>query len=166
MPKSKGRKKKYVPKKKLLDNVKHVLDGAKSISSNTSLRILTLVYSALKCLKTGKGTQTDWETVAHALNMSELLATDLNIGKDYLTLILKGQQAHNNCGARANERGSFGYTGLEIQALDQTLEVHDQQLHLATISELERLADKIDKRVLSKQIDFYATKGVVQLEEV
>lgn len=164
MPKSKGRKKKYVPKKKLLDNVKHVLDGAKQISSNTSLRILTLVYSALKCLKTGKGSQTDWETVAHALNMSELLATDLAIGAEYLPLILQGQQAHSNCGARMHEKGAFGYTGVEIQAIDLALEVHDQQLHIATISELEKLADKIDRRILSKQIDLYAINGVVQLE--
>lgn len=179
MAKSKSRKK-YVPKPVVADtfglvskkfaveaaNRRYEAAGKVPISETVSLRILNLVYLALASLKTGKGTVTDWDTVAHALNMSELLATELKIGYDYLSTIRRGQQAHNNCGARYITKSAFGYSGPEMKAMNLALEVHDQQLEIATVEELEALADKIDQKILAKEIDLYAAKGIVELEDL
>jgi uncharacterized small protein (DUF1192 family) len=145
------KKSRYRPKGVLLDPLNHVLSGMKrvgSISAGTDLMIKN--HSALDAVRRGEATRDDIDVLIAALNMTEALAL-MRIGQDWKDEIRAAQDALFAVGSRGAETGKFILRGPELTSLNLGMEIHDAQLEVCTVAELERAIDMVHKTIVSNK---------------
>jgi len=142
---------KYRPKGLISDPLSYVLNGMKtvgSISAGTDLMIKN--HSCLDAIRRGEATRDDIDVVIAALNMTEALAL-MHIGEDWQVEIRAAQDALFAVGSRGAETGRFILRGPELKALNLGMEIHDAQLAVSTVAELEKAIDLVRKTIVSKK---------------
>jgi len=142
---------KYRPKALIPDPLSYVLSGMKtvgSISAGTDLMIKN--HSCLDALRRGEATRHDVDVVIAALNMTEALAL-MHIGEDWQVEIRAAQDALFAVGSRGAETGKFILRGPELNSLNLGMEIHDAQLAVCTVAELERAIALVHKTISAKK---------------
>ena len=135
----------YRPRPVLRDAMAHVKTGFARVKDLTDadLSVRIINHGALKSIIDGTGTRVDADVLIAALNLTDALAR-LRIGEDYSYAIDAGQAALLACCRRSLERGKLLFTGLELSAINLAMEVHDAQLDLATVADIERALDIVN----------------------
>lgn len=142
---------KYRPKGVRLDVMTWIKEGMQPMASHPEAVTLRLRnHAAMDELVKGRGTHAHCDAVIAALNMTEALAM-LRIGDEYREEIHAGQAAMLAMCRRGLERGRFLFTGPELQAINNAMEVHDAQLDACTLAELEKATDLVVQTVRSKK---------------
>jgi hypothetical protein len=142
---------KYRPKALIPDPLSYVLGGMKkvgSISAGTDLMIKN--HSCLDAIRRGEATRDDIDVVIAALNMTEALAL-MRIGEDWQVEIRAAQDALYAVGSRGAETGKFILRGPELNSLNLGMEIHDAQLAVCTVAELEKAIDLVRKTIVAKK---------------
>lgn len=134
---------KYRPKGIRLDNVTWVVQGLKPLASVKSeyLGLCTKNHLAMTDIAQGRGTSEQVNALIAALNMTEAIARipPHHLGKEFDKQIRAGQDALLEMVRRGMERDNrFVFTGPELAAVNEALEVHDGQLGACTVAELEK----------------------------
>lgn len=141
----------YRPKAIRLDNMAWLMQGMKTIASIGEAVTLKLKnHAAMDELVKGRGQTTHCDTVIAALNMTEALAI-LRLGDEYRPEINAGQDAMLAMCQRGLRTGRFVFTGLELQAVNLAMEVHDAQLDACTVAELERALEIVRQTICAKK---------------
>lgn len=141
----------YRPKGVILDPINHVLSGMKrvgSISAGTDLMIKN--HSSLDAVRRGQASRDDIDVLIAAMNMTEALAM-MRIGEDWKVEIRAAQDALFAVGSRGAQTGKFILRGPELTALNLGMEIHDAQLAVCTVAELERAMDLVHKTIVAKK---------------
>ena len=130
---------KYRPRKIISDPVTWVINGFKPVSDTdeaVSLKIKN--HQALLEITQGDGNRQSVDVLIAAMNMAEALyVINPDLGKEYAVEIKAAQDAIYHMAKRGLEKGKFLFTGLEMQAVNVGMDVHDAQLDTCTIAELE-----------------------------
>lgn len=130
---------KYRPRQVFSDPVAWVINGFKPMSESgeaVSLKIKN--HSALSDITQGQGDKNKVDVLIAAMNMAEALhIVNPSLGKEYAPEIKAAQDAIYNMAKRGVSKGRFVFTGPEMQAMNTGMEVHDAQLDVCTIGELE-----------------------------
>lgn len=145
------KKSKYRPRGVIPDPLSYVLSGMKrvgAISAGTDLMIKN--HSALDAVRRGEGTRDDVDLLIGAMNMTEALAM-MRIGDDWKDEIRAAQDALFAVGSRGAETGRFILRGPELTQLNLGMEIHDAQLAICTVAELERAMDLVHKTIVAKK---------------
>jgi hypothetical protein len=130
---------KYRPRKVFADPVSWVINGFKPVSeSGEAVNLKIKNHQALHEVTQGKANRYSVDILIAAMNMAEALhIVNPDLGKQYADEIRAAQDAIYTMARRGVEKGSFLFTGLEMQAMNTGMEVHDAQLDACTIAELE-----------------------------
>ena len=91
------------------------------------------------------------DVVIAALNMTEALAR-LRIGGELADQIRAGQDALYTLAKRGANIGRFIFTGPELQAVNLAMEIHDAQLDVCTIAELEKAVEIVKQELRHKRM--------------
>lgn len=136
---------KYRPRKVFTDPVSWVLNGLKPVSSHgEAIGLKIKNHSALSDVTQGRGDRDKVDVLIAAMNMAEALYTvNPDLGKQYAQEIKAAQDAIFHMARRGVEKGRFVFTGLEMQAINTGMEVHDAQLDTCTVAELEKAMDYV-----------------------
>jgi hypothetical protein len=130
---------KYRPRRIISDPVSWVISGMKPVSSSgdaVGLKIKN--HQALLEVTQGNADRNSVDVLIAAMNMAEALyVINPDLGKQYATEIKAAQDAIFHMARRGVDKGKFLFTGLEMQAMNTGMEVHDAQLDTCTIAELE-----------------------------
>ena len=143
---------KYKPKGVRLDNMTWVQAGLKkvdAIGAGTTLKIRN--HDAMNNLRLGVATRRDIDALIDAANITEALA-NRGIGTDWKPEIREGQDAILAL-ARRGVANDFRFVarGPELTALNTLMEVHDAQLEVVTVKQLETaMADVMESLRLKK----------------
>jgi hypothetical protein len=131
---------KYRPRQTLQDPVAWVINGFKPVSSTSeALGLKIKNHQALFDITHGDGDKQQVDVLIAAMNMAEALyLVNPYLGKEYAAEIKAGQDAIYTMAKRGVAKGKFLFTGLELQAMNLAMEVHDAQLEQCTIAELEQ----------------------------
>lgn len=142
MPTSKKPRKAYKPKPVRLDAVDYVLQSVKPLAKHDNyLAELKLTnHSAMTELVQGRATRAHINILIGMSNMIEGLWR-LGFGKEYEYLLTQGQAALKTLTDRAAGLGRYVATGPEIVALNAYMELHDAQLEVVTVKDVERALD-------------------------
>lgn len=140
MPTSKKPRKKYSPKTKVLRLMSraHHEHGQRPLATDAALSILAVNHDAMASLTRGEGSQHHWEVIASALFFAGVMDRDL-FGSAYADDFIAARSAHAACGLRMFSTGRPVYRGPEMQAINDALAIHDEQIRLATQAEMERV---------------------------
>jgi len=142
-------RKKYKPKGVRLDAVQWVINGFRNISEtgDAVLHLKIKNHESLECLRKGEATRIDIDTIISAFNIAEALAR-MQIGDDYAKEIKAGQDALLDVAKRGIGRDDkFILKAAELTAIVETMLIHDAQLEITTIGELEKAMDIVTKEI-------------------
>jgi hypothetical protein len=99
-------------------------------------------HDALASLVLHRATRQDMNKLVEVANMTEALAW-LGMGQMWEVEISAGQDAVLAIAKRGASGSQFQASMAELEALREMLEVHDAQLELATVQQIERGIDRI-----------------------
>jgi len=151
VPSNSKPRKQYKPRPQILSPLGYVLEGLESVKSHESyMRTLKIRNSAaMVALLQGKATKLDMNVLVAMSNMVEVFCS-MGFGKEYVDVSTQGRTAVLGIIFRAVEKMRFVPKGEEIKALQDLVELHDQQMDVITVNELDAALTTARKRVGQK----------------
>lgn len=135
---------KYRPRKVLIDTMSHVklsMSQLSSLPQQTDLRIKN--HAAMAALAQGSANVDHIKVIMAATNITEALVVQ-SIGAEYRQVFADGKASIISMIKRAANTGSFICTGPELTAINLLMDLHDAQLDVITVSDLERAIRKVE----------------------
>lgn len=131
-------RKKYRPKPNLANPLGFVLESIAPVSSHTGYLVdLQLKNSgAMSALLRGQATKKHMDVLVAMSNIVEALL-QLGFGKTYSGRAVDGREAILRIVWRAVDKLRFTPTGPEIQALNGLMELHDAQMQVITVKDMD-----------------------------
>lgn len=97
------------------------------VSADQARDLAIAYHGALNAISQGKGSAEDANTLAVAANMT-LMLVEAGLGIDQLPAVHAGQDAIVSMMSRERRAGRLGFTGPELKAVQDLLDLHDAQL--------------------------------------
>ena len=129
---------KYRPKPILQNPLGYVLESMTPIAKHESVLVDLKVknHYAMAMLTQGKATKAEIDVLIAAVNMTEALFR-LGFGTDYRKEVSAGLDALLQVARRGAETDRFILRADEMKALNEVMELHDAQLDVITIKDME-----------------------------
>lgn len=130
---------KYRPRAVLANPVGYVLESMTPIAAMNKYFIELKIknHLAMTNVTKGQATRDDIDTLIAAFNITEALYR-LGFGRDYADVVRDGLDALRAVGKRGVETGKFILKSTEMNALNLTMELHDAQLEIITLRDMEK----------------------------
>lgn len=140
MPACKKPRKKYRPKGVFQDPLSYVLNGFMPLSKvgDEVVKLKIRAYDSLSSIREGRGVFADVDQVVTALNIADALALGGAIGEEYADQVRLGQDSLYAMAQRGAKTGRFLFTGPELMAVNEAMDVYSAQMDIVTVAELEK----------------------------
>lgn len=141
----KPRNKPYHPKG-AASNVLAIFGGMGATHRDRLIQEQIKSHSALANMAKGTGAREDWNRIVGAINIANIMC-EQGVGDEYRQITIAARDAMLAVGKRAvrnNDR--FVFTGPELRAVSDALEVHDTQLENCRAIDVDRASDEVIRR--------------------
>ena len=130
---------KYRPKPVLMNPLGYVIESMTPVAKHGSYLVDLKIKNsvAMVALMRGSATKGDMDTLIAMSNMTEALH-QMGFGKEYQDVCVEGRFAILSIVQRTGKHGRFTPTGPEIQMLNLLMELHDAQMDIVTIRDIEK----------------------------
>jgi len=137
---------KYRPRHVLVNPVGYVVEGLKPVSQHDDYLIDLRIknHGAMAALTQGKATHEDMRTMTAMTNVTVALWS-LGFGKEYSDDVTAGRIALMCIAERGRENQHFVMRAGEMAALNMLLELHDAQLDIISIKDMEKAVAVVHK---------------------
>jgi hypothetical protein len=144
---------KYRPKAVLLNPVAYVIESVRPAAQHPSILLDLKIrnHAAMANLTQGRAKREDIEVLIAAVNMTEALYR-LGFGREYKDVVAQGLSALRAVGKRGADTGRFILRSDEMQALNLIIDLHDAQLDLCSVKDIENGIDIVNKEYASKRM--------------
>lgn len=145
---------KYKPRGIRYDNMSWVIAGLKKVGTLPTAGVALKLknHAALDSLLLGQGTRAHIDVMIAAVNVCEALVRVRDgLGRDWATEIKAAQDSIFTMGKRGVEKGSFVFTGPEMNAIKLVMDLHDAQLDDCTVREMEQALFIVDEEIRLKK---------------
>jgi hypothetical protein len=131
----------------------YVLEGMTPVAQHDSFLIDLKVknHMALTSLTQGKATRQDIDTLIQSLNIVEALYR-LGFGREYGDVMRKGSDALHAVGVRGAVSHRFVLKPEEMNALNESMELHDAQLEVITVKDMDKAIGLVIKEFHQKKM--------------
>lgn len=155
------KKSKYKPRPVLLNPVGFVLEGFTPVRSHESFMVTLNIrnHGAMTSLMQGKADRGDIDALIQMVNITEALYR-MGVGEDYGDIVAAALDALRAVGRRGAESGRFILRAEEIKALNEAMELHDAQLDVITLKDMEKAVDLVRKEAASGKMTPIVEKRV------
>ena len=142
---------KYRPRRVLLDTMAFVQESLTPVAKHDNYLLdMKIVNSmAMASLMKGTATKRDMDVLVAMSNIVEALY-ELGFGRQYQDVATDGRYAILSIVYRAVERLRFVPTGEDIKRLNTLMELHDAQMDVITIADMERAISLAKRRIAAK----------------
>lgn len=124
----------------------HAIGMQQQLTDDQLTDLGVAVRIGIENMRTGKGIERDWHTLAAAVNVS-LVLCERGIGAAYLDDILTAQDALLNILERHRRTGCWAFDGSGYVALARAVEVHEAQLASITRDSARAAMLEVRRRV-------------------
>ena len=130
---------KYRPKPVLQNPLGYVLESMTPVSQHESFLVDVKIktHMALMNMTQGKAVREDVDTLIQAVNVVEALCR-MGFGTEYGDVMRDGLDALHSVGVRGAKSNRFILRSEEMKALNTIMELHDAQLEVITLKDMER----------------------------
>ena len=137
---------KYRPKGKLINPVAYVLESLKPVRHHDSYLMDLKIknHGSMEALTKGNAGRTEIDLLINMGNTVEALYR-LGFGEDYGDVVDQGLDALHEVGQRGVQTGRFILKAHEMSHLNLLMELHDAQMEVITVKDMERASDLIGK---------------------
>jgi len=141
----------YRPRPKLVNPVAYVIEGLTPVKDHDSYLIDLKIknHGAMTALTRG---QADKDQIEFLINMSNAAQALCMMGfkQEYVELVLEGSDALLQVGRRGAKTGSFVLKAEEMNAINLLMQVHDEQMELITVKDMEKVNEIVIRELRSK----------------
>lgn len=139
---------KYRPRPIIPNPMAYLIEGMTPISQHGSYLLTTKIrnHEALANLTQGRATKADMSTLFAMFNMAEALYR-MGIGREYGNVLAQAREALIEVASKGIGRERFLLTGPQMTNLNLVMELHDAQLDLCTVQDMERACALVDLEV-------------------
>ena len=160
---------KYRPKGVIMNPMAYVMEGMVPVTQHGSYLVTLKIrnHSALTNLVQGKAVKRDIDELIECFNVAEALYR-MGMGREYGTVLREAQASLVEIGARGLAAGRFLGTGPQLNNLRTMMELHDAQLDLCTVKDIENAILLVRRTYASgnvvrikgiTDVNHYSTKG-------
>ena len=107
-------------------------------------------HMAMAALVQGNATKADINVLINALNITESLWR-LGFGKEYRNVVDVGIRALRAVGKRGLDTDKFALEPDEADALNEAMELHDAQLEIITVGDMDRAVRIVHEEIRNKR---------------
>ena len=138
---------KYKPKPIRVDTMSFVKSGMLKVAHvpDAGIKLQLRNYESLDEILTGNPTKEHVDDLIATVNMAEALAFLFDYGSDWMPEIKQAQDAVYAMAQRGISGKSFRFTGEELNMVRVVLELHDEQLKVTSVKQMEEALDYIGK---------------------
>ena len=139
-------RKKYKPKGVRMDTLTWVISGFKKVAEvpDAGTKLMIKNHVSFDEIREGRGDKHHVDNLITMVNCAEALAKR-QLGRDWLEEIGQAQDAIFAMAQRGVSGKNFVFTGLELQAVETVLALHDEQLRNCPVRTLELALQDIEK---------------------
>lgn len=143
---------KYRPKGVIVDTMSWVKSGMKPIAeTGDAITVLRLRnHGAMAALTKGQATRQDLDILISCMNITEAYWR-MGFGHEYKEIVNAGLAALRSVGKRGLESGKFILKADEMAALNEAMELHDAQLEVSTVKQMEQALDIVTQEIKHKR---------------
>jgi hypothetical protein len=137
---------KYRPKGVLINPLAYVLESLKPVKDHDSYLIDLKIknHAAMEVLTKGRAMRADMDVLISMVNVVEALYR-LGFGEDYGDVVQQGLDALHDVGKRGLQTGRFILKAHEMSQLNMIMELHDAQMEVITVKDMEKAVDIVNK---------------------
>lgn len=137
---------KYRPKGVLVNPIAYVLESFRPVKQHDSYLIDLKIknHAAMQALTKGLASRSDMDVLINMVNVCEALYR-LGFGEDYGDVVQQGLDALHDVGGRGLQTGRFILKAHEMSHLNHVMELHDAQMEIITIKDMEKVVDMVNK---------------------
>ena len=142
------KKSSYRPKAMIANPIGYVMESVTMVKTDRK-KILDLKIKnseAMVALMRGQATRADIDILVAMSNVTEALI-DFGFGKQHREIAVSGREAILKIVFRAVEKCKFIATGVEVQALNRLMDLHDAQMDVITLGDLEKAIHYINRKI-------------------
>ena len=142
----------YRPRPKLVNPVAYVIEGLTPVKEHDSYLIDLKIknHGAMTALTQGRADKDQINFLINMSNAAEALCI-MGFKQEYVELILEGSDALLEVGRRGTKTGSFVLKAEEMNALNLLMQIHDEQLELITVKDMEKANEIVLRELRSKR---------------
>ena len=143
---------KYRPKGVIVDTMSWVKSGMKPIAeTGDAITVLRLRnHGAMAALTKGQATRQDLDILISCMNITEAYWR-MGFGHEYKEVVNAGLAALRSVGKRGLESSKFILKADEMAALNEAMELHDAQLEVSTVKQMEQALDIVTQEIKHKR---------------
>ena len=137
---------KYRPKGVLVNPLLYVLESFRPVRAHDSYLVDLKIrnHGAMSNLTKGLADRSDVDTLINMVNVVEALYR-LGFGREYGDVVKDGLDALHDLGSRGVQTGRFILKAQEMSHLNLIMDLHDAQMDLITIKDMEKAIDLVNK---------------------
>jgi uncharacterized membrane-anchored protein len=144
---------KYRPRAVLVNPLGYVLESIKPVAQHEHYLVELKIknHLAMTTLTRGEATRSDIDTLIASVNIVEALYR-LGFGKEYADVVRDGLDALRSVGKRGAESGRFILKAPEMHALNLVMELHDAQMDLITIKDMDKAIELVKEEFRQRKM--------------
>ena len=143
----------YKPKPVFANPLAYVLESMVPVSRHDSFLLDLKIknHGAMSSLTQGAATRQDMDVLISMVNVTEALYR-MGFGQEYGHIVQQGLDALHCVGLRGAETSRFTLKAQEMSHLNDIMELHDAQMDLITIKDMERATMLIKREFEQKKM--------------
>jgi hypothetical protein len=136
----------YRPKPVMVNPLLYVLESFTPVRAHDSYLIDLKIknHGAMSNLTRGLAVRQDIDTLISMGNLTEALYR-LGFGREYGDVVKQGLDALHDVGKRGVQTGQFILKAQEMSHLNLSMELHDAQMDLITVKDMEKAIEIVNK---------------------
>lgn len=144
---------KYRPKGVRLNTLAFVLESMTPVAKHDSFLVDLKIknHGAMTALTTGQAVRADIDALIAMSNICEALYR-MGFGREYQDVVKHGSDALYAVGRRGAETGRFILRAGEMTALNTLMELHDAQMDVITIKDMEQAFKIVDAEYRARKM--------------
>ncbi len=153
------KKSKYRPKPVLANPVAYVVESLTPVAQHGQylLDLKIKNHAAMTLLTQGNATRQDIDTLIQMANVCEALYR-MGFGLEYEGVVKRGMDALFDVGYRGRDTNRFILKAVEMAALNELMELHDAQLEITVVKDLENAIKLVRREFAAKRMRNIASK--------
>jgi len=143
---------KYRPRDKLINPVAYVIESLKPVKEygNYLMDLKIKNHGAMTALTRGQADRSQIDFLVNMSNSAEALCI-MGFKQEYVDLIIEGSDALLQVGRRGAKTGKFVLKSDEMNAINLLMQIHDEQMEMITVKDMEKAIDIVNKQALNKR---------------